>query len=66
MEDQHNKFLSHYRAGNWKSARVYATDLREYWDGQLSDYYDSMISRIEGFQVSPPKEWDGVYRATSK
>jgi adenylate cyclase len=66
MEDQHNKFLSHYRAGNWKSARVYATDLREYWDGQLADYYDMMISRIEEFQASQPKDWDGIYRATSK
>jgi len=25
-----------------------------------------MISRIEEFETHPPKDWDGIYRATSK
>jgi adenylate cyclase len=65
-EKQHEKFLALYREGNWEVAKKFASDLKKCWQGNLSDYYDSMISRIEEFQVSPPKDWDGVYRATSK
>ena len=65
-ELQHDKFLTLYRQGNWEAAQKFASDLKKCWQGNLSDYYDSMISRIEEFQVSPPKDWDGVYRATSK
>ena len=65
-ELQHKKFLGFYRSGNWEVAKMFASDLKKCWQGNLSDYYDSMISRIEDFQVSPPKDWDGVYRATSK
>ena len=65
-EKQHEKFLTLYREGNWEVAKKFASDLKKCWQGNLSDYYDSMISRIEEFQVSPPKDWDGVYRATSK
>ena len=65
-EKQHEKFLALYREGNWEVAKKFASDLKKCWQGNLSDYYDSMTSRIEEFQVSPPKDWDGVYRATSK
>ena len=65
-EKQHEKFLALYREGNWEVAKKFASDLKKCWQGELSDYYDSMISRIEEFQVSPPRDWDGVYRATSK
>jgi adenylate cyclase len=65
-EKQHEKFLTLYRQGNWEAAQKFASDLKKCWQGNLSDYYDSMISRIEEFRVSPPKDWDGVYRATSK
>jgi adenylate cyclase len=65
-EKQHEKFLALYREGKWELAQKFASDLKKCWQGNLSDYYDSMISRIEEFQVSPPKDWDGVYRATSK
>jgi adenylate cyclase len=65
-EMQHNKFLELYRSGKWEVAQKYASDLKQCWQGNLSDYYDLMISRIEEFEASPPKNWDGVYRATSK
>ena len=33
----------------------------------MSDYYDMMIDRINDFQnAPPPKDWDGVFIATSK
>ena len=65
-ELQHEKFLTLYRQGNWEIAKKFASDLKQCWQGELSDYYDLMISRIEEFQSSPPADWDGVYRATSK
>jgi adenylate cyclase len=65
-EKQHEKFLVLYREGNWEIAKKFASDLKKCWQGELSDYYDSMISRIEEFQASQPKDWDGIYRATSK
>ena len=65
-EMQHNKFLELYRGGYWEIAKKFASDLKQCWQGELSDYYDLMISRIEEFQSSPPADWDGVYRATSK
>ena len=65
-ELQHEKFLTLYRQGNWEIAKKFASDLKQCWQGNLSDYYDLMISRIEEFEATPPKNWDGVYRATSK
>ena len=65
-ELQHEKFLELYRQGKWEVAKKFASDLKQCWQGNLSDYYDLMISRIEEFEVHPPKDWDGVYRATSK
>jgi adenylate cyclase len=65
-EMQHDKFLTLYRDGHWEIAKKFASDLKKCWQGELSDYYDLMISRIEEFETHSPKDWDGVYRATSK
>jgi len=65
-EKQHEKFLTFYREGNWEIAKKFASDLKKCWQGELSDYYDLMISRIEEFETHSPKDWDGIYRATSK
>jgi adenylate cyclase len=65
-EIQHEKFLEFYRRGNWEVAQKFASELKDCWRGELSDYYDLMISRIEEFETHPPKDWDGIYRATSK
>lgn len=63
---QHQKFLELYRQGKWEVAKKFASDLKQCWQGNLTDYYDLMISRIEEFETTPPENWDGVYRATSK
>jgi adenylate cyclase len=65
-EKQHDKFLQLYREGKWEIAKKFASDLKKCWQGELSDYYDLMISRIEEFEIHSPKDWDGIYRATSK
>ena len=62
-EFQHAKFLELYRNGSWILAKKFANDLKSSWNGELTNYYDMMISRMEG---DPPENWDGVYRATSK
>ena len=62
--DLHNKFLEAYRDGAWIAAKCYAVELKNTgWKGKLNSYYDTMIERMEGV---PPKDWDGIYRATSK
>jgi adenylate cyclase len=62
-ELQHKKFLEFYRSGNWEVAKKFASDLKKCWQGELVNYYDMMLERMEG---EPPANFDGVYRATSK
>ena len=62
-ELQHKKFIELYRQGKWEVAKKYASDLKDCWRGELNNYYDMMLERMEG---EPPVNFDGVYRATSK
>jgi adenylate cyclase len=62
-ETQHEKFLTLYRQGNWEIAKKFASDLKKCWQGELNNYYDAMIERMEG---EPPANFDGVYRAQTK
>ena len=62
-ELQHKKFLGFYRSGNWEVAKKFASDLKKCWQGELTNYYDMMLERMEG---EAPANFDGVYRATSK
>ena len=63
----HQYFLEYYRACKWEEAATYARMLKKAFDGELSDYYDMMIERIEEYQINPPgNNWDGVYRTNSK
>ena len=65
-EKIHKQFLEEYRKGNWNTAHKLATDMRHSWQSELAHYYDAMIDRILEYKKSPPKNWDGIYRATSK
>jgi adenylate cyclase len=65
-ETQHMKFLELYRQGHWEVAANYANDLKQAWRGEMNQYYDMMIERINEYRENPPANWDGVYRATSK
>jgi len=60
----HQEFLIAYRKGRWDIARSMLPTLRNLFDGELVDYYKMMAERMEDY--SPPKDFDGVYRATSK
>jgi adenylate cyclase len=65
-ERVHNEFLTAYRKGDWNTAYKLATDMRHSWKGELTQYYEAMRARIHEFKSIPPKNWDGIYRATSK
>ena len=65
-ETQHMKFLELYRQGHWEIAANYAIELKRRWRGEMDQYYDMMIERINEYKENPPTEWDGIYRATSK
>ena len=64
-EVAHNKFLNYYRSGEWGRALAMAYEMGPVWKGELSGYYEAMIDRMNE-QKSAPKDWDGVFRATSK
>jgi adenylate cyclase len=63
----HRYFLEYYRSCKWDEAIRYATTLKKAFNGELSDYYDAMIERIEEYKInSPGDNWDGVFRTNSK
>ena len=63
----HEDFIKAYRYQDWDRALEYIKVLRNAFGGDLSDYYQMMEERIEELRNSNlPKDWDGVYRATSK
>ena len=63
-EKAHNRFLSYYRSGEWSRALAMAYEMGPLWNGELQAYYDMMMERMSG--KTAPKNFDGVYRATSK
>lgn len=64
-EKAHNMFLERYRSGEWGRAIAMASEMGPLWKGELANYYSAMIERMEE-QKTAPKNWDGVFRATSK
>jgi len=63
----HQYFLDYYRSCRWDEAISYANILKKAFDGELADYYDAMIERIEEYKInSPGDNWDGVFRTNSK
>jgi len=65
--EQHNAMLVAYRQQNWEMAILAVNQLRGQFDGQMDHYYDLWLERIEEMRnAGLPKDWDGVFRATSK
>ena len=64
---QHDKMLELYKSQSWKIATKFCNELKGGFGGALDDYYDLWIERIEEMKSKKlPKDWDGIYRATSK
>ena len=65
--EQHNAMLASYRAQDWNTAKRLVNNLKGCFDGQADHYYDLWLERIEEMRnAGLPKDWDGVFRATSK
>ena len=64
----HEKFLTAYRAQDWKTAEGLIPQLESLAKPlDFHGYYDVMRTRIAGYKKTPPpKDWGGVYVATSK
>ena len=64
---QHGKMLEMYQQQNWKGAIKFCNELKGAFAGALDDYYDLWLERIAEMKSKKlPKDWDGIYRATSK
>jgi adenylate cyclase len=65
--EQHNTMLYAYRQQNWDIALLAISQLRGQFNGQMDHYYDLWLERISEMRnAGLPKDWDGVFRATSK
>jgi len=63
----HEHFLSDYRAKRFNDCLFTLESQINAFGGQMKDYYTMMKKRCEFFAKNDPgKNWDGVYRATSK
>jgi adenylate cyclase len=63
----HGIMLDHYRKQEWNKAIALVATLKGKFNGQMDHYYDLWLERIEEMKnAGLPKDWDGVYRATSK
>jgi adenylate cyclase len=63
-ERAHNRFLDHYRAGRWDRAIAMAHEMGPLWKGELEGYYAMMVERMKSHPA--PKNFDGIFRATTK
>jgi adenylate cyclase len=66
-QEEHNKMHEQYRSQNFKEAIKLCKALKGEFDGKMDKYYDMWIERCE-FQLTQdlPKDWNGVFIATSK
>ena len=65
--DRHNEMLKHYRNQDWNIAANLVNELKGEFDGQMDNYYDQWLERIDEMRgANLPADWDGVFRATSK
>ncbi len=67
LESQHKRILESYFKQNWQEALGQMSQTKSLCKNLMNDYYDMMSERINEFKITPPpKDWDGVFVATSK
>lgn len=65
--EHHDLMLSYYRRQEWDKAIEWCHQLVGEFNGQMDAYYEIWIERIAEMRTRDlPKDWDSVYRATSK
>ncbi len=63
----HSKLRENYKKQDWKFCTDAISELRGKFAGTLDSYYDIITDRIEDYKKNPPpRDWDGVYVATTK
>ena len=66
-KEVHNKMLANYREQKWDEAVTLVNRLMPSFGGGMKHYYELWLERIEEMRnANLPKDWDGVFRATSK
>ncbi len=64
---KHEKILKNYFSQNWENCLTEMKVAKSLCNNIMTEYYEIMSERINEFKQSPlPKDWDGVYVATSK
>lgn len=66
LKSDHDKMIKAYRDGDFKDAKKLATSCKRKELFGLSDAYEVYIDRCNDLIKNPPKQWDGVFVATSK
>ena len=65
--EAHDDMLAEYRAQKFDAAVDMCRELMGEFDGQMDHSYELWIERcVEMKKVKLPKDWDGIFRATSK
>ena len=65
--EQHDAMLAEYRAQKFDKAIAMSKELMGEFDGKMDHSYELWIERCEFMKTQQlPKDWDGVYRATTK
>jgi adenylate cyclase len=65
--EAHDEMLAAYRAQKFDTAIIMCQELIGEFDGQMDHSYELWIERCaEMKKVKLPKDWDGIFRATSK
>jgi hypothetical protein len=63
----HEAMLELYRQQKFDQAIRFCDMLRGRWAGAMDHYYDAWVERCwEMKNAKLPKDWDGIFRATSK
>ena len=67
LESKHIKILEFYFNQKWKSCLSEMKLAKMLCNNLMSEYYEILTERINEYEKNPPpKNWDGVYVATSK
>jgi adenylate cyclase len=66
-QTQHNHMHEAYKAQKFDEAIYICKKLRRHFDGKMEDYYKMWIERCEYMKTQDlPKDWNGVFIATTK
>ena len=63
----HADFIKLYREQQWDKLDEYYKTLNSAFGGEMKEYYDMMMERVEDYKKNPlPADWDGIFRTNSK